>query len=98
MADAMLRSAIMGEVSRALREYLEHSEEKWISSAELTRTFSFFTKDWLRHNGHLLPRERVCVVTDDEVRTTGWGYPLHRIERMLAEGQFRSLEYKENNP
>ena len=91
----MLRAEIVGVVAQAMKEANEQKNEKYVSGDELGQFFSFFTRSWLRYYGHLLPRERVCVVMEDgETRTTGWGYPLHEIQRMVREGSFRVLEYK----
>ncbi len=90
----MLRAEIVGEVRRAMREVMEQAEEKWISGKELSATFSFFNANFLRYHGHLLPREHVRIAASDgSYKTTGWGYPLHKIERMVAEGQFREIEW-----
>lgn len=103
--EKMLRAQIVGEVRQAMTVVMEQMEERWISPKELSEHFSFFSKDWLSHYGHLLPREHVTVnydhMNDDgelkecTQRTTAWGYPLHKINRMVAEGAFRELEWKE---
>lgn len=97
MRDLMLRSEIIGEVRQAMSEYLEQISEEYVSAKELSKRFSFFTADWLRRYGHLLSREHVEVVMPNgERRSTGWGYPVHKISRMVADGAFRELEYKQS--
>lgn len=95
MRDQMLRAEIVGEVRRAMSIVMEQMEEKYVTAKELSQQFSFFTQDWLRRYGHMLPREQVCVFrADGGSQTTNWGYPLHQIQRMVREGVFRKLEYK----
>lgn len=98
MKDSKLRSEIIGEVRKAMSEVMTSIEERWVSPEELSKQFSFFTKDWLRHYGHLIPRERVAVAHSDNEgvsRTTAWAYPLHKINLMVAAGEFRRMEYRE---
>ena len=98
MKDARLRSEIIGEVRKAMYEVMTSIEERWVSPEDLSKQFSFFTKDWLRHYGHLIPRERVVVAHSDNEgvsRTTAWAYPLHKINLMVAAGEFRRMEYRE---
>ena len=87
----MLRAEIVGEVRRAMRVVMEEMEEKWISPEELSKQFYFFSPDWISKNGHLLPREKVNVLGGGSTR---YGYPLHKINRMVAEGAFRELAWK----
>ena len=94
MADRMLRSEIVGEVRRAMREVVEQMEERWLTPDELSKQFAFFSKDWIRHYGHLLPRERVNVTGDGVDASTRWAYPMHKINRMVSEGAFRELQWK----
>ena len=93
--DTLLKAEIVGTVNRAMREILEGMEEKWVSQKELSAQISFFTKGWIRYYGHLLPREMVQLRDENGVfKATGWGYPLHKIERMLMEGKFRDMMYE----
>lgn len=94
--DKLLRAEIIGEVTRAMREVIESMEERWVSEKELSSYFSFFSRGWLRYHGHLLPREKVKLRdSDGTLHVNGWGYPLHRIERMVLEGKFRDIEYSQ---
>lgn len=95
MKDLMLRSEIVGVVRSAMSEVMEQMEERWITPKELSQQFAFFTKSWLEDFGHLLPRERVEVFGDGVDASTHWAYPVHKINRMVAEGKFRMVEYKE---
>lgn len=93
--DSAIRMAIINEVRTALRAVSEQLEERYVTAEELSKQFSFFTREWIKDYGHLLPRERVIVVKDNLTPTTHWGYPLHKITRMVGDGSFRVLEYKE---
>jgi hypothetical protein len=51
-----------------------------------------FSPNWLENFGWKLPRERIEVTDDDgKTRATRWGYPLHAIQRMIAEGRLRRI-------
>lgn len=90
--DPLVRLQLMKEVREVITEILEQRQEKWVSGDELGKQFAFFSPSWLKHYGKLLPRERVAVaIGDDEEHRTGWCYPIHRIERMIAEGKLRRL-------
>lgn len=90
--DKELRYEILAEVREAVTLALETAEEKWLTPKELIAQFGCFTSDWLNHYGHLLPRTK-AVVNDEKktVRETGWCYPMHKINRMLADGSIKSL-------
>lgn len=94
MKDSMLRAEIVGEVRRAMTVVMEEMDEKWISPEELSKQFYFFSPDWISKNGHLLPREKVKIVGEGHVSSTRYGYPLHKINRMVSEGAFRELAWK----
>lgn len=87
--DRRLRDEILKEFSgETIRYHYEVMNEVWITGAKLSEQIQFFTKDWLKRYGHCLPRERVvCVNKEGVERKTGWCYPLHRIQRMIAEKQ-----------
>ena len=93
--NSAIRMAIINEVRTALRAVSEQLEERYVTAEELSKQFSFFTREWIKRFGHLLPRQRVMVVKGDETPTTNWGYPLHKITRMVGDGSFRVLQYKE---
>lgn len=96
MKSMSIKEEVVGEVTRAMAEVMERLEERYVSADELSKTFCFFTRDWLKRFGHMLPRTRVTVrMADGSSRTTGYGYRLHAIERMVADGEFAELEYKE---
>ena len=90
--DKMLRAEIVGEVRRAMKESMELYSERWVDAEELCQQIGCISKGWIRLYGHSLPRERV-VVTDSngQPHQTSWCYPLHRIQRMMNEGQLTKL-------
>ena len=91
--DKLLRAEIAGEVKRILIDILEGSKEQWVSADELGNHISFCTKDWLRLYGSTLPRTRAMVTTPDgETHQSAYTYPLHKIQRMLANNQVKSLK------
>ena len=91
--DKMLRSEIMGEVRRAMVESLELYNEKWVTGQELCQQMGCFTKSWLKSYGYTLPREQVVVTEQDSgaAHSTGWCYPLHKIQRMLSTGELKNI-------
>jgi hypothetical protein len=90
--DIETRNAIAAAVKEAQIEAAEMYNEKYVTGAQLCEQISMFTPNWLENYGWKLPRERI-EVTDDSgnPRSTRWGYPLHHIQRMIAEGKMRSL-------
>ena len=56
--DKLLRTEIINEVKRSMREALEVADERWINGEELCNQFQMFSPSWLKLNGHLLPRTR----------------------------------------
>lgn len=75
-----------------MRETLEHAEEVWLSPAELCKQFQMFSPSWLKRYGMKLPRTKAIVRdSDGTTHETGWAYPRNRIQRMIAEGQIKTL-------
>ena len=90
--DVETREAIAAAVREAQMEAAEMYNEKYVTGAELCKQISMFSANWLENYGWKLPRERIEVTDDSgERRVTRWGYPLHHIQRMIAEGRMRSL-------
>lgn len=90
--DVETREAIAAAVREAQMEAAEMYNEKYVTGAELCKQISMFSANWLENYGWKLPRERIEVTDDSgERRVTRWGYPLHHIQRMIAEGRLRSL-------
>lgn len=90
--DVETRETIAAAVREAQMEAAEMYNEKYVTGAELCKQISMFSANWLENYGWKLPRERIEVTDDSgERRVTRWGYPLHHIQRMIAEGRMRSL-------
>ena len=87
--DKRLRDEILKEFSGdTIRYHYEVMNEVWLTAEELSKQIQFFSKSWLKDNGHYLPREHVVYEDKKGVEhKTSWCYPLHRIRRMVAEGQ-----------
>jgi len=89
--DRMLRAEIVATVRETMREVLEGVEEVYLSPEQLAERISFLPLEWIRRNGELLPREYASVVLNDKEVTTRYGYPLHKIQRMIREGKLKGL-------
>lgn len=95
--DRQLRNEIRMELRNALgaamAEAMETSQEKWVSSAELSAHISTLSKSWLKDYGHLLPRTQVVVTDPDGTEhRSPWSYPLHKIQRMMAQNELKKLK------
>ena len=87
-----LRTEIVTTVRQAQIEAAEMYNEKYVTGAELCNQIAMFSPNWLENFGWKLPRERIEVTGDDgKTRVTRWGYPLHHIQRMIAEGRMRKM-------
>ncbi len=86
-----LEHKIVETISNVARQHYEIYSEKWVSGKELCQQIAMFSPNWLEKYGWKLPRERIEVTDDEgERRVTRWGYPLHHIQMMIAEGRLRS--------
>ena len=66
----------------------DEMNEVWLTGAKLAEQIQLFSPSWLKRYGYLLPRERMVMVDEDGVEhKSGWCYPLHRIQRMVHEGE-----------
>lgn len=90
--DKHTREAIVAAVRAAAFEAMEVYQEEWLTGKQLAKEMPFFTLDWLKHYGHLLPRERVRVTeATGKIRETGWCYPKKKLLRMVSEGSLRRI-------
>ena len=89
--DPMLRAEIVATVRETMREVLECADEIYLTPKQLSERISFLSMEWIRRNGELLPRECAIVMVDGKPRKTNDGYPLHKIQRMIAEGRLKDL-------
>lgn len=90
--DKQLSRQIRDTVMMAILEAQEEFNERYLTADEVCKQFGMITKDWLARNGKYLPRERIIIASPDgsEV-STRWGYPAHKIARMLREGKLRVI-------
>lgn len=90
--DRILRAEITGEVRKVLTDVLEGTNEHWVSGEELSKQISCFTPAWLRLYGSSLPRTRAIVTKPDGTKShSSYTYPLHKIQRMLANNEMKNL-------
>ncbi len=79
-------------VRRAVEEEREMYDEVWLTEKELIAQFGMFTHDWLKKYGQCLQPARAIVVDKQGVeRRSGWAYPKHKIQRMIASGEITKL-------
>ena len=79
-------------VRRAIEEEREMYGEVWLTEKELIAQFGMFTHDWLKKYGQCLQPARAIVVDEMGVeRRSGWAYPKHKIQRMIASGEIMKL-------
>ena len=79
-------------VRRAIEEEREMYDEVWLTEKELIAQFAMFTHDWIKKYGQCLQPARAIVVDEQGVeRRSGWAYPKHRIQRMIASGEIMKL-------
>lgn len=101
--DRELRKAIVAEVKevteRVQREHWETYNEKWVRGKELGRVIACFSAGWLKTYGDSLPRTQVVVLDRNNVEITSsqWLYPLHKIQRMMMNGEIKGLKVNGGN-
>ena len=95
--DRELRKQIVEEVKRITemvqREHWECYHEEWVSAKVLGERIGCFQAGWLKVYGRTLPRTQAVVVDENMVEhRTGWIYPLHKIQRMVMDGEIKNLK------
>ena len=79
-------------VRRTMEEQMEMYSEVWLTEKQLLEQFGMFTHDWLKKYGQCLQPARAIVVDEQGVeRRSGWAYPKHKIQRMIASGEIMKL-------
>ena len=79
-------------VRRTMEEQMEMYSEVWLTEKQLLEQFGMFTHDWLKKYGQCLQPARAIVVDEQGVeRRSGWAYPKHKIQRMIASGEITKL-------
>lgn len=90
--DKKLREEVMSVLLTAIEQVQETYCEKWVTADVLIDQYQMFTRDWLRHYGHSLPRRRACVRDEQGIEhKTSLVYPLHKIGRMIESGEIGHL-------
>ena len=86
--DRLLKAELKATVRDTIQEVLEGDGEVYLNQKEFLATFGMFTKEWMARYGKYLPRVCGTIVLPDgtEIRTKGYGYPKHKIGRMIREG------------
>lgn len=90
--DKETRDAIVAAVKKAATDMHEMYDEEWVTGDQLGEVMPFFSKDWLRRYGAMIPRERLSVKDlRGEIHRTCWCYPKKRLLRMLNNGELRRM-------
>lgn len=94
--DKTTNNLIAASVERAVMNALIGANEVWLTSKQLCEQVGFFTPEWLKHYGKLLPREQSSVVNKDgdTIHISHWYYPKHKIQQMIINGELRCLTIK----
>lgn len=92
--DKETRQAIAKAIENGISAKMEVYEEEWVTDAKLCELLPAFTLNFLKRYGDKIPRERLSVVTwnGTYIPSKRWMYPLHKIKRMVSEGQFREIK------
>lgn len=95
MLDRQTKTEIVMAVRDAANRIAVTYDERWLTADQLVEQFGFFTLSWLRRYGHLLPRTRVEVKSDDgKCHVTSWCYPRNKIQTMIQDGTIKNLKNK----
>lgn len=95
----MLRAEIIATVRATMQEVLEGADEVWLKPKQLLEQFGMLSQEWLDTNGHLLPREYASVIwPDGSEKSTRYAYPMHKINRMIMNGELKGLLRTEKTP
>ena len=90
--DSLLRKEITSQVSQVVADAMEVYGERWVSGDTLQQHCEIFTRSWLKAYGKCLPRTQAAVQLEDgSVTRTKWIYPLHKIQKMINDGQIKHL-------
>lgn len=97
--DKKTRDDLVATIKRVAVEILEGPKETWLTGDEVTKTWPFFTKDWMKKYAYLLPRKQIVTVDRHGAETEGrWFYPRNKILRMVQEEDilyFEDIKYRD---
>ena len=83
--DKKTRDDLVATIKRVAVEILEGPKETWLTGDEVTKMWLFFTKDWIKKYGYLLPRKRIVTIDKDGPTNGRWYYSRNKILRMIQE-------------
>lgn len=91
--DKQTKKELIFEIREAFAEIFEPANEKWVKQETLIENFQCFSKEWIKQYGSSLPRTRASVTDKNgETHRTSWVYPVHKINRMIADGSIKNLQ------
>ena len=70
--DKKTREELISTVKRVAIEILEGPKETWITADEVTKMWPFFSKEWMKRYGYLLPRKRIVTIDKDGETKGHW--------------------------
>ncbi len=77
--DKKTREELINTVKRVAIEILEGPKETWITADKVTKMWPFFTKDWIKKYGYLLPRKRIVTIDKNGETKGHWFYSRNKI-------------------
>ena len=83
--DKKTRDDLVATIKRVAVEILEGPKETWLTGDEVTKMWPFFSKDWIKKYGYLLPRKRIVTIDKDGPTNGRWYYSRNKILRMIQE-------------
>lgn len=92
--DKKTREELISTVKRVAIEILEGPKETWITADEVTKMWPFFSKEWMKRYGYLLPRKRIVTIDKDGETKGHWFYSRNKILRMVQENDILYFEDK----
>lgn len=90
--DKNTREELISTVKRVAIEILEGPKETWITADEVTKMWPFFSKEWMKRYGYLLPRKRIVTIDKDGETKGHWFYSRNKILRMVQENDILYFE------
>lgn len=72
--DKKTRDELISTVKGVAIEILEGPKETWITADEVTKISPFFSKEWMKRYGYLLPRKRIVTINKNGEIKGHWFY------------------------
>ena len=90
--DKLFKLELFKVVENIIMKAMETYNEKWVTGKQLSESFACFGQQWLKDYGSSLPRTHAVVVDKFGNKHEGpWVYPLHKIQRMVMNGEIKKL-------